>query len=306
MKTTLIPFCLTVDDVGYEGYSTEGHLLRLLDFCATQRLKATLFAVPLAQGISFTERSGYVAILKDAINAGHEIGQHGLEHDRFEFGIPPEMVLALPHEGPARERLRNHRGGIEKELQIEILRGKLLRGRNILEKALCASIRGFRSPCLSVCDNLFHALEQEHFLYDSSRYMQPAGWDLLNRGTAVPHPITRKIFDALQYAGTLRTLPLTAEYTWYLKQSMFDATLQLAKHDFDSCLKAGIPFIPICHVSPIQEGGDNHGFKLYEELLKYARERAALHNLELRAMTLSEVCRVLPALWPGRKKEDEA
>ncbi len=304
MKSSPVLFCFTVDDLCFEGYSSEEHLRRLLDFCAKQELKATLFTVPLAQGKALRERPGYVSILKDAIAAGHEVGQHGLEHDRFEFGIPPAMVLALSHEGPARERLKNHRAEIEKELAIAPLRRRLARGRDILKQALGLPIQGFRGPCLSICDNLFHALEAERFVYDSSRHMQPGGWDLLNRGACVPSPITRKVFDSLQYAGSLRVLPLTAEYTWYLKPAMFDATLKLAIHDFDACMDAGIPFVPICHVSPIREGEEDCGFKLYRELIRHAQERAAAAGAELRMLTLSEACQTLPALARSQEKQN--
>ncbi len=67
---------------------------------------------------------------------------------------------------------------------------------------------------------------------------------------------------------------MTAEYTWYLKRDRFDAFLELAKHDCAACLSAGIPFVPICHVSPIQEGEADCGFALHRELLAFARQTA--------------------------------
>ena len=283
-------FCFTIDDVGYEGYSTEDHLERLLDFCNEQGLKGTFFVVPLGQGKKLGEQSGYVELLKQAISQGHEIAQHGLEHDRFECGIPPEMILSLPHEGPARERLRKHREEIEKSLQIEPLRKKLSLGRSVLEEGVGQKVNGFRAPCLSTCENLFHALCSERYLYDSSKYLQETGWDLLNGKNSDPRPITRQMFDSMQYPGALRIFPLTTEYTWYLGKKNFQVTLDLAKYDVRACIRAGIPFVPICHVSPIQKSEEDCGFELYRHLLDYAHEICSKSEFDFKSLTLSEMC----------------
>ncbi|MCW5977930.1 MAG: polysaccharide deacetylase family protein [Bryobacteraceae bacterium] len=289
-------FCATVDDVCYEGYSTEAHLTNLLALFQELGLPATLFTVPLAQGIPLGERSGYVDILKQAASGGHEVAQHGLEHDRFECGVPPRMIMDLPHEGPARERLARERDAIEAALTTPAIRQRLAQGRRIIEDALEIRIAGFRAPCLSICDNLFHALDQEGYLYDSSRHLQEAGWDLLNGvRPAIPRPITREIYDRLQYPGRLRTLPLTAEYTWYLTWENFDVTMDLAQHDFRACLDAGIPFVPICHVSPIQQGEDECGFEFYRRLADFARAEAGRRGEDLEALTLAAAAAKAPS-----------
>lgn len=283
-------FGFTVDDVGYAGFSSEAHLVNLLNFLRDEGVRATFFAVPLAQQIPFIRRAEYIRILQAALADGHEVAQHGIEHDRFEVGIPPKMVLDLPHEGPARERLRKDRAAIEAALQVGPVRERLRRGRKLLEEALGIQVAGFRAPCLQVCDNLFLALEAEGYRYDSSIYLQPTGWDLLNGHLdAKPRPITRKVCERLQSHGKLRILPLTTEYTWYLKRAQFDVTLALAKHDFRACRKAGIPFVPICHVSPIQEGEPGCGFEFYRQLFAFARAECAAQGEKLNFIPLAEV-----------------
>ena len=206
-------FCFTVDDVGMDGYSTEEHLRRVLDFCESESLKAALFVVPQCEGREIGRRPAYVAILKEAAARGHDLAQHGLDHDRFECGIPPKMVLDLPHEGPARAHLASHRSEIEASLSVENLRRRLREGREILQAALGLPMRGFRAPCLSICDNLFTALAREGYTYDSSRHMQEAGWDILNGCSPItPRPINRAVFDRFQ-TGMFREFPLTTEYT---------------------------------------------------------------------------------------------
>ncbi len=286
----MLRLCFTVDDVGYDGYSSEAHLEAVLAFCERQHLKATLFVVPRCNGIEIGERSEYVRILRRAAASGHELAQHGLDHTRFETGIPPAMVLELPHEGPAREYLASHRTEIDAALQVEPLRLRLRQGRRILEQALGVPIRGFRAPCLSTCPNLFTALAAEGYQFDSSTCLQPTAWDIINgRPDTPPRPITRAVYDALQTGGRLRRHPLTAEYTWYLKDNAYAVTQRLARHDLDACLAAGIPFVSICHVSPIQEGVGNRGFDLYTDLLDYARKQARRAGVACLSATLGEL-----------------
>jgi len=282
-------YCFTVDDVAYEGYSSADHLRTLIDFCRAEDLKGTWFVVPLVNGKELEEQAGYVEILKEATVRGDEVAQHGLEHERFETGIPPPMILALPHEGASGKRLETDREAIEAELTVERIRERLRRGRDILTRALGREVAGFRAGALSTCDNLYDALEAERYDWDSSKALQESAWDLIvGRENVVPREITRARFERMQPPGALRVLPLSAEYTWYLKQDQYSAFLELAKHDFAACLDARIPFVPVCHVSPILEGEGDIGLQLHRELLAFARATAAERGVDLEFRTLSE------------------
>ncbi len=115
-------YCLTVDDVAMEGYSSESHMENVLQFCDEAGIKATFFVVPRFNGRRLRPGGEYSAVFKNALEAGHALAQHGLDHDRFQFGIPPKMVLDLPHEGPARKYLAEHRDEIERLLSVDNLR----------------------------------------------------------------------------------------------------------------------------------------------------------------------------------------
>jgi len=286
-----LAFCFTVDDVGYDGYSSEEHLARYLDFCDEQGLKSTLLTVPLYGEQDFRKRAGYIDLLKNAIADGHEVAQHGLRHDRFETGVPPPFIMALPHEGPARERLANDRETIDRENSVEKIRQRLALGRGILEDALGQKVAGFRGGAGSSCPNLFVALEEEGYTWDSTRIVQEAGWDLIQGILDTPpQPITRERFDRLQFPGALKELPLTTDYTWYLTKDKYQASLELAKHDLAACIEAGIPFIPVSHISPIIECESGCGFELYRELVAHAKELAADKGLLLSFVTMTQAC----------------
>jgi len=293
-----VVYCFTVDDVAMEGYSTEAHMGSLLNFFAEEDVKATFFVVPRFNGKPLRQGGEYSQVFADAQAAGHVLAQHGLDHDRFQTGIPPKMVLDLPHEGPARMHLAHHRKEIEQALTVEKLRGCLREGRTILENTLGRAVEGFRAPCLSTCDNLFKALEEEQYSFDSSQCFQKGAWDLINgKDNPVVYPITRALFESYQTPGRMRTFPLSAEYTWYLTRDKYDAFLQLAKHDFDACLSEGVPFVPVCHVSPVHEGEGDCGLSLHRELLAYARESAEREGRRFVSTTLAEAGR----MWNQRR-----
>lgn len=273
----------TVDDIGFDGYSTEKQLNNILDFCDEHKIRSTLFVVPVSEGKRMDKRREYVAILRDAVKRGHEVAQHGIEHDRFEIGIPPEMVMMLPHEGPARKFLAENRDKLGAEHTVEKIRKKLRLGRDILQDAIGKTVHGFRSPALQSCENMFTALSEEGYKYDSSTYLQKGGWDLLNGIESIPQKITAERFHTIQKALKIKEFPLTTDYTWYLRKENFDKALNLAIHDYESCMSAQIPFVSLCHVGPIHEGDDELGFELYRRLFKH---------INAKKLTLSEISEV--------------
>ncbi len=279
----------SVDDIGMDGYSTESHLTRVLEFCDTNKIKATLFAVPLSGGKGIDRRPEYVSILRTAIKSGHEVAQHGLTHDRFEIGIPPDMIMMLPHEGPARKYLAENREKITASHTVENIRKTLSTGRKILEDAIGCAVKGFRCPALQSCPNTFIALEEEGYRYDSSTILQKSAWDILNGIDSAPQKISRESFEQQKKSNVMRELPLTAEYTWYLKKDKFETFCNLAVHDFDACMKAGIPFVNLCHVSPILEGKDNLGLELYRRLFKHVKDFDQTSGNVVQSLTLSDI-----------------
>lgn len=256
-------YAFTVDDVGYAGYSTPAHLSRVLEMAANSRIRATLFVVPKS------DLDEYGNLLRDAVAAGHEIAQHGLSHDRFEVGIPPDMILKAPHEKPFADYLRGHRADIEADLSLERIRARMREGRRILEDLFQVPIRGFRAPCLQFCDAMFQALAEEGYAYDSSGWLQPYGWK--GSGLTEPVVITREDFVRQQHAG-FAEFPLTADYVWELTPDRYEASMKLAMFDFENVRAAGFPLVSLSHVSPIQRPTDA-GLRFMAEWVGRMRER---------------------------------
>ena len=99
MKTMY--FGMTVDDVALDGWCKPANFRKLIGFLQQENVPATFHVVPIDEATGqpfYTLSADYVPIIRDAVQAGFDFEQHGLRHNRFEFGVPPMMVLDLPHE----------------------------------------------------------------------------------------------------------------------------------------------------------------------------------------------------------------
>jgi len=290
MNSDVQYFGMSVDDVALTGWSQAGNLRKLLAFFAAEGVPATFFVVPLDEdsGRPFQALPGdYAGLLRDAYASGHAIGQHGLRHNRFEFGIPPAMILDLPHESENKRFAEENRQRLAGEHVCEKLRPRLRQGREILEDALGFPIVGFRSPALQESPGMFAAIAAEGYQYDSSQCLQETGWDyLLDRMDVPPREITRARWEKIRRKCQTPILPLTCDYTWYLSRKKYDQVLALAQHDFHACLREGLPMVTVCHVDPVWDG---EGIRFLREFYTWARSAAASQGKTLQFMTLDDL-----------------
>ncbi|MBO5668122.1 MAG: polysaccharide deacetylase family protein [Lentisphaeria bacterium] len=282
-------FAMTVDDVALSHWYCEANFRNLIRFFDQEGVKATFFVVPVDEETDkpfyevFPEIPG---IIKEAVKSGHAFGQHGIRHNRFELGIPPAMVLDLPHETENKRYAAENREALEADHCVENCRARLKSGRDILEKVLGMPVRGFRSPAVQSSRGMFQALA-EAYDYDSSLVWQQTGWDYLNGHTEV---LPRKL-DAERYAQiTLQCpgieYPLACDYTWFLPPERYELTLALARHDIDSCISLGVPFVPVSHVNPVYEG---EGIRMLKDIFAYARQAAEAAGKELEFINLEKL-----------------
>lgn len=280
-------YSFSIDDVALNDWSTPEHLNNIIEFCKANQINATYFVVPQSDGKEILSKNSEYKKLIDKIFAnGSECAQHGITHDRFEIGVPPKMILDLPHEGPSREYLATHQEELKIRHSVENIKKQLQYGRDILEELFERKLYGFRSPALQVCDNFFIAMSEMDYLYDSSACLQETGWDYLQGNTNVaPREITKARFQALQKIANTPVLPLTTDYTWFIGPENYDITMQLAQKDFLSCLEQDLPFIHVAHVSPVQQGDNNMGFKFLSELINYMKKQTKLESLTLKEIS---------------------
>ena len=283
-------FGMTVDDVALADGCERDNLCRLMDFFAARNLPATFFVVPLDEesGRPLDEMPGdYVSLIQSAQAAGHEFAQHGLSHNRFELGVPPDMVLDLPHEAENKRYARENAAELAEEHSLENCRRKLRQGREILERVLGAPPRGFRSPALQESPGMFAALAAEGYLYDSSNCLQETGWDyIVGNMQSQPREINRAGWQKLRDKAHGLMLPLTCDYTWFLSADKYQAAVELARHDLRQCMKAEIPFVPLCHVNPVFAG---EGMRLLEELFDMAQEECTRQGRQLQFATMTDI-----------------
>lgn len=283
-------FGMTVDDVALADWCKVENFRRLIDFLDAENIPGTFFIVPIDEvsGLSFSELpGGYVETLQAAHGHGHCIAQHGLRHNRFELGIPPTMILDLPHETENKRYAHENAAALEREHSAKNCRARLRQGRDILEHALGFRITGFRAPALQESPGMFQALAEEGYQFDSSNCLQETGWDyILDRMDVPPREITRARWEKMRAKSQGIMLPLTCDYTWYLTPGKYEAAMRLAQQDFRQCLEADIPYITVCHVDPVYEG---EGIRFLRELFAFARTETARSGWELEFATLATI-----------------
>lgn len=274
-------FGMSVDDVALKGWSKPENFRHLVEFFTREGVSATFFVVPLDEESDkpfHTLSSDYLFIIRDAAQAGFDFEQHGLRHNRFELGVPPAMVLDLPHEAENKRWAEANRDFLEKDHCVKNCRARLKQGRTILEDVFGFAVNGFRAPALQESPGMFAALKAEGYAFDSSSAMQPTGWDyILDKMDVPPRKIDRAAWDSLRAKSFDLMLPLTCDYTWYLTPEKYAKAMKLAEHDLDACLAADIPFVTVCHVDPVHEG---EGLRFLHELYGLAREKAAAAGRE--------------------------
>lgn len=283
-------FGMSVDDVALDGWSKSENFLRLVEFFNKENLPATFFVVPVDEATDrpfYTLSPEYVPAMRKAQEEGHCFAQHGIRHNRFELGVPPAMILDLPHEAENRRYASEHRKDLEQEHSIANCRARLKQGRDILENALGFRLEGFRAPALQESPGMFAALAEEGYKFDSSACLQETGWDYIQGNMEVPpRAITRERYEALRRKSGCPIFPLTTDYTWYLNKEKYAKTMELALHDLRACMVADIPFITVCHIDPVQEG---EGIPFLHELYERAREEAAARGLSLEFSTIADI-----------------
>jgi peptidoglycan/xylan/chitin deacetylase (PgdA/CDA1 family) len=262
-------FVLTNDDAG--GQEPE-LFAELLDFLQEQEVPATFFVVPLYGGQALDSKPQWMPLIERALAQGHDLEHHAYDHSTcFEFGVPPYFMLDIMPE--ARDKFIDEPEYFTQHHGYETLRAKLEKGREILTRAFGYTPRGFRSPCLSSCDNLYRALADMRFEFCSNEVINPLGWRYINRAydtgedwhTQIPHEPHPRL-------PGLTEVPMHSEYTWYLEEGDINRHFELTKHDLDRAIVEGKPFVALSHYFAMT-GKWAAGLQVYARLFAYARER---------------------------------
>lgn len=262
-------FVFTNDDAGSQEPALFGELL---DFLEAEEVPATFFVVPYSEEQALDTNAEWMPLIERALAAGHDLEHHAYTHAScFEFGVPPYFMLDIMPE--SRDKYIEEPTHFTQHHGYGTLREKLEQGREILTRAFGYTPRGFRSPCLSACDNLYQALSDMEFAFCSNEVINPLGWRYINRDyetgegwhSDLPHhPYARR--------PGLTEVPMHSEYTWYLEEGDVERHFQLAKADLDRAIAEGNAFVTLSHYFAMT-GQWTTGLQVYARLFAYARER---------------------------------
>ncbi len=269
-----VQFAFTVDDVCLKDFSSVYGFRQLLDFLNEEDVPATFFVVPFDSDIPLDKKPEWVDILQEALSTGHELALHGYRHQAFEWGIPPEFIMAYEHEES--RRLTENRKEIESHFTVEKFSAKLNLGLDIFQQALSLRPKGFRAPYASTCPALLPAVKSCGFDYDSTLIINPKGWKYVVKDYT-PGIIWRKDVPhgPFRHTAGLVEIPIMAEYTWFLKAADIERHFGLIKEDFDLSAETGGTMVPVCHVGPVT-GPNDAGLEVYRRLFRHARKKGVI------------------------------
>ena len=264
-------FVLTNDDAG----GANPHLFReLLDFLAVQNVPATFFVVPMSGGIPLDQKPEWLDLLRRAMTEGHELQLHAFDHgSTFEFGVPPGFMLDIIPD--AKARWEREPEVIQAEHTVERMRDRIERGKEIFSRALGFEPRGFRGPCLSMCDATYQALAETGFRWSSNLVVNPMGWRYINGDYDAGEPWQPDVPpQPFRYRSGLIEVPMISEYTWYLKEKDLERHYALIKDDFERARQVSGAFVTLSHYYALT-GEWSTGLRVYERLLADARSAGA-------------------------------
>jgi len=286
-------FIFSNDDAG----SGEVERFReLLKFLRDQDVRATFFTVPTPRSKPIPEE--WTHALGSAIDDGHELEMHGLNHSApagCEFGITPDFVLDIMKDG--KKIVQERREEIEKELTVEKITQKLEKGVVIFKRTLNMVPRGFRSPCTAVHKNMFIALEKTGFHFDSSLVVNTAGWRFISKYQGLKY-LDQDYTDILGWEKAIPTkpyvhesgiveVPIISEYTWFLSEKDVERQIDMALNDLNRVYEAKGIFVALSHFYAMT-GEYSAGLKVYKKLFSNARKKGA------EFVTMREAVRRIP------------
>ena len=262
-------FALSNDDAGGDN----PHLFEeLLDFLSDQQVVATFFVVPKSRGMPLDQKPEWMDLLRRALDEGHELQLHAYDHSStFEFGVPPDFMLDIIPD--AKARWEREPEVVRADHTLELMRDRVRWSKDIFERSLGYSPKGFRGPCLSMSDNTYQALADNGIRWSSNRVVNPMGWRYINRDYDAGEPWQEDVPPhPYAYKAGLIEIPMVSEYTWYLAEGDVDTHYELIRQDYDRVKEVGGTFVTLSHYYAMT-GKWATGLRVYERLFAYAREQ---------------------------------
>jgi peptidoglycan/xylan/chitin deacetylase (PgdA/CDA1 family) len=279
-------FAFTNDDAGM----AEPELFaQVLDFLREQEVPATCFVVPHAEGKPLDQKPEWTPLIERALAAGHDLQHHGFDHGHcFEFGIPPQFMQEIfPVE--VQTAFAQDPGQFTQDHTVDRFVDRLQQGRAILTNLFGDTPRGFRAPCLAMCDAGYRALADLGFQWTSNQVVNPMGWRYINREYDRGEPWQPDVPPTPFHGPAgLVEMPMHSEYTWYLEPSDIDRHFALAQQDFDRTRAQGGAFVVLSHYFAMA-GRWAAGQEVYRRLFAHARATG-----EVRFVTLTQLIAARP------------
>lgn len=290
---------LTIDDV---AAGDGARLEPVLEWLDRHKLRATFFAIPYSDPNQATlyDDPQLLALLQQAIAAGHEVLPHGYDHNLFECGLPELMAVSDDAMMSKIARtLSREEFGLRHSHTRGMIGARLEKSVKIFEEAFDGvKPKGIRSGYHTFCREFYAALEILGFEWTSTRTAVPGAW----RPTleAVDGEVLPWVGLQPYWVGQVLEIPHLCDYGSHVAPETVDGWVELGRRHLQQCQERGAPFIPVAHPAGLRCSGDpkewrNSGYAAYDQLLKIAREEFGVTFVPL--SEIADRAKAQPEAW---------
>ena len=263
-------FAVTIDDVS--ALTSAEKVREVVSLLDEFQIKGVFFVIPYDRGRHrFTRDLEVAGALREAVENGHEVGQHGLTHI-----MPRKSIRSV-------NWAREFRG-----LPYGEQRRRIYVGRKILEDA-GFTVEGFRSPAFSANFTTLRILESEEFLYGANVAVYPPPLMMANKKFAesIYYPFHPDGLDLVEFVA----------HGDYFKMLHNRRNFISLRNRFERLYRRGGIFILYTHIQYL----DPRGLELMRRCLEFTEGRN-VWKPDLGQIALWWKAR--EALWAGSEIED--
>ncbi len=264
-------FAVTIDDVSF--HTSPEKVRTAVSVLDKFQIKGVFFVIPYDRGkYRFTRDLDVAEVLREAVEKGHEVGQHGLTH------IMP------------RKSIRSVNWAKEfKGLPYGEQRRRIYVGRKILKDA-GFTVEGFRSPAFSANFTTLRILEAEEFLYGANVAVYPPPLMMANKRFAesIYYPFYPEGLNLVEFVA----------HGDYFKMLHSRKNFISLRNRFERIYRRGGIFVLYTHIQHL----DPRGLELMRRCLEFAEDRNVWKP------NLGEIAlwwKAREALWAGSEIEDD-
>jgi len=256
------PLIWSNDDL---GAGRADRFKNILSFLNRWGIKGSFFVIPVLEGRPLTADKELCELMLVARDEGHCFYQHGYEHHAYENGVPE--LWMLDYNAEVKELYDRERFAMERLATRKELTRRIRAGMDIWQEVFGEMSPGYRAGWGSYSRNMYMALAELGFKWDSSRLSSRTSWLWGIEGPeSSPVELSSYVPVNPYRIGELWEYPIIGDFAYRVKPGEEDAYLKLGKELFHLASRKQAPFLLVTHWHGL-EHTENAGYRVMERFL---------------------------------------